>query len=64
MYIDCFNLNTPAYVNGDGPGGGGGGPTGDPCTKPCARDCETLDETLVRYRIKNWQVFKAIANRF
>lgn len=64
MYIDCFNLNAPAYVNGDGPGGGGGGPTGDPCTKPCARDCETLDETLVRYRIKNWQVFKAIANRF
>jgi hypothetical protein len=64
MYIDCFNLNTPPYVNGDGPGGGGGGPTGNPCTKPCARDCETLDETLVRYRIKNWQVFKAIANRF
>jgi len=64
MYIDCFNLNTPPYVNGDGPGGEGVGPTGNPCTKPCARDCETLDETLVNFRIKNWQVYKAIANRF
>ncbi|MBK7522903.1 MAG: hypothetical protein IPI53_01640 [Saprospiraceae bacterium] len=51
MYVDCYDLNPNP-------------PSSSPPSQECDRDLELADETLVDYRILNWGVYKAIANRF